>query len=84
MDALTPTGIVPYGVVFWPRAASIAIVAPITPSVLGTAIAIYAARGQKTTPYGTIPVGVSASKLSGYPQVMTKKNIGKYKCEYSG
>jgi ribose transport system substrate-binding protein len=60
------------------------IAVPKTEGVIGGTIAIYAARGLKRTPYGTIPVGVSASKLSGFPQVMTKRNISKYKCEYSG
>jgi ribose transport system substrate-binding protein len=60
------------------------IAVPRTEGLIGGTIAIYAARGQTTTPYGRIPVGVSASKLSGYPQVMTKRNIATYKCEYSG
>jgi ribose transport system substrate-binding protein len=60
------------------------IAVPKTEGVIGGTIAIYAARGQKNTPYGRIPVGVSASKLSGYPQVITKRNISRYKCEYSG
>jgi ABC-type sugar transport system substrate-binding protein len=60
------------------------IAVPKTEGLIGGTIAIFAARGQNNTPYGRIPVGVSASKLSGYPQVITKKNINKYKCEYAG
>jgi ribose transport system substrate-binding protein len=60
------------------------IAVPRTEGVIGATIAIAAARGEKTTQWGKIPLGISASQASHFPQVMTKKNIGKYKCEYAG